>query len=397
MTALTASRRRAGVTMIELLITMTMLLAITGAAWSLFRSQSASFRGNTERYDMMQNARGALDQSQRVIRTMGAGVVNDQPVLVYGSNTVLAFNSDYVERDTVDMRWAAYFDPDVPSGEATTWDASTAAVIPNSSPAYTYPDTTYRLGNGAPSPAETHILYFALDGSTPRGDDYVLWQQINNGTPEIVARNILPHPSGKPFFEYLLRRTLPTGDTLMIASGALVPLIRQSLAGATSATDSANRVRPDSVRAVRINLRVTNGQAGTAERFRDVSTTIETPNNGVAMPNICGRAPYNPGSLTVTDTIPGSGRVWLDWTASVDQGAGEQDVRQYILWRRPQAATTWSDPLVVLRAESGQATYSAEISGNIPGTSYTFGVAAQDCTPAMSSMTTANHTMSVVP
>ena len=66
----------------------------------------------------------------------------------------------------------------------------------------------------------------------------------------------------------------------------------------------------------------------------------------------------------MVDTIPGSGRLWFTWNSSVDQDAGEHDVLQYILYRKPQGATTWSDPLIIVRRTSGQASYTLEISGN---------------------------------
>jgi prepilin-type N-terminal cleavage/methylation domain-containing protein len=383
---------RRGFTLIELLIAMTMTVAVMGAGFALFRSQSTFFQSNSDRYDMMQNARGTLEEAERVIRTMGAGVPNSQPVLVYGDSSVLAFNADYIERDTVDTRWAAYFNPETPLAETISWDVSAAGLIPGT--AYTYPTDNYLLGSGAPSPAETYILYFALDSSTARTDDYILWQRINNGTPAIVARNILVHPSGLPFFQYLQARTLSTGDTLITVPSANIPLERRVLTSGISSTDSANYVRPDSVRAVRINVRFTNGLTGSDEHFRDIQTTIQVPNNGIPQPTICGRAPIAPGALTSVDTIPGSGRLWLTWTSSTDQDAGEHDVLQYILYRKLASSTTWSDPLTVVRTVSGQGSYTQEIAGNVPGTAYTFGVLAQDCTPSESTMTTINVTPS---
>ncbi len=189
---------RRGFSLVELMIAMTMLLAITAAAWSLFQSQSSSFRANIDRWEMVQNARTAMEGSARVIRTMGAGTTPGQPILIYGADNVLAFNSDYVEVDTTDMRWAAYFNPDAPTGETEAWDAAAATVIPNSSPAYTYPTETYAQANGAASPAETYMLYFSPDASTTRTDDYVLYQRVNDGTPEVIARNILPAPRWPP-------------------------------------------------------------------------------------------------------------------------------------------------------------------------------------------------------
>ena len=72
---------------------------------------------------------------------------------------------------------------------------------------------------------------------------------------------------------------------------------------------------------------------------------MQVPNNGIPLPTVCGRAPLAPTSLTVVDTVPGSGRLWFTWGKSIDQDGGEQDVLQYILYRRLQGATTWSDPL----------------------------------------------------
>ena len=143
---------------------------------------------------------------------------------------------------------------------------------------------------------------------------------------------------------------------------------------------------------MRLSIRFTNGQTGTAEHFRDVQTTIMVPNNGTPMPNICGRVPYAPATFTVVDTAFGSGKLWFTWSSSVDQDAGEEDVLQYILYRKVQGAPTWSDPLMVVRRISGQSSYTQMVAGNTPGVAYTFGVSAQDCTPSESPITTLNVT-----
>lgn len=390
----TPRRPRAGFSLVELLIVIVMMAGVMGVTYTLFQAQSRSFRNNNNRFDLVQNARGAIELSERVIRTMGAGVTGEQPVLVYGADNVLAFNADYVERDTTDMRWAAYFNPDVPLPEQTVWKVADAAAIPNSSPTYTYPTTTFQLGNGADSPAETYILYLQLDTETTRSDDYALWQRVNNGTPELLARNILAASGSRPFFEYLLHRTLGTGDTLIVASGSLLPLIRRPLSAAASAADSANFVRPDSVRAVRMNYKVTNGRTGTEERSREISTIIEVPNNGIPMPTVCGRAPLPPGAFSATEVGTGLGTVDLAWTRSADQDGGEVDVRQYVIWRRPSAAVVWEAPLLFVRAERDTVNYVTQITDNTPGASYTFGIAAQDCTPTFSTTTTTSVTLS---
>lgn len=387
-------RSTAGFSLLELLIVATMLVAVIGTTYTLFKSQSVSFRQNTDRFDLVQNARGALELTERVIRTMGAGVSGQQPVLVYGASNVIAFNADFVERDTVSMRWAAYWNPDVPLEATEVWNSAAAGVIPNSSPSYTYPTVTYRMGNGTPSPAETYILYVELDATTARGDDYALLQSVNGGTAEVLARNLLPAADGTPFFEYLLQRVLITGDTMFTAGVAELPLIRRQLVSGISTTDSADYVRPDSVRAVRMNYRVSNGMTGIDERTRSISTVIEVPNNGILMPDVCGRVPFAPGAFAATDAGDGSGRVTLSWTRSVDQDAGEQDISQYIIWRRLSSDPTFTQPLLVVAVEADLVDYTSEFTDQIPGSSYIFGIAAQDCTPSMSSVSTASVNVS---
>jgi type II secretory pathway pseudopilin PulG len=385
-------RSTAGFSLLELLIVAIMMVAVIGATYTLFRSQSVSFRQNTDRFDMVQNARGALELAERVIRTMGAGVSGQQPVLVYGADNVIAFNADFVERDTVSMRWAAYWNPDVPVVETEVWQSAAAAPIPNSSPSYTYPSVTYLMGNGSPSPAETYVLYFELDASTARSDDYALLQQVNGGTPEVLARSLLPSGSA-PFFQFLLHRTLVTGDTMFVAGNSELPLVRRQLVAGISTVDSANYVRPDSVRAVRMNYRISNGLQGIDERTRTISTVIEVPNNGVRMPDVCGRAPFPPGAFAAVDAGDGSGRVTLTWNRSADQDAGEDDVRQYIIWRRLSSSPLFAQPLLVTGAETDKANYVTEFTDQVPGSSYVFGIAAQDCTPALSSVSTATVTV----
>ncbi len=389
------SPRTAGFSLVELLITVVIMGIITAATVSLFRSQNMAFRMGTERFDMLQGTRNSMELTERVIRTMGAGVTGHQPVLVYGSDNLLAFNTDYIERDTVDMRWASYFNPDAEEGTDTAWPEEEAAVLPGT--AYTYPSTTYRMSNGAVSPAETYLLYFELDGTTDRADDYALYQRVNNGVAEVLARNILPAQSGAPFFQYLLHRVTGTGDTLLYASGPILPLIRRELVEGISASDSMAYVRPDSVRAIRISYRVTNGKTGAEERARDVTTLIETPNNGIPMPTVCGRPPFAPLAFAAADAGDGSGKVTFTWTASEDQDTGEVDIRQYILWRRLATEAAFGAPLLVIRAETGTSTYTAEILDHVPGEMYTFGIAAQDCTPNLSSIPTATVTIATPP
>ena len=151
---------------------------------------------------------------------------------------------------------------------------------------------------------------------------------------------------------------------------------------------------PDSVRAVRMNYRITNGLLGVDERTRTISTVIEVPNNGILMPDVCGRAPFAPGAFAAVDAGDGSGRVTITWSRSVDQDTGEQDVRQYIIWRRLASSAAFAQPLLVTAAQADEINYSTEFTDQVPGSSYVFGIAAQDCTPAQSTIRVLNVTPS---
>ncbi|MFZ5623790.1 MAG: PilW family protein [Gemmatimonadota bacterium] len=374
--------RRAGFTLPELLISVLMMSFIMGAAVTFFRSQTRAFNKGAEQIDVLQNARFALNHTERTIRTLGAGVAGQQPMIVYADSSVLAFNTDFIETDSTQFRWAVALNPDVPPTAAVAWDAANAGLIPTTT--YTYPTVTYRLGNGALSPAETFIFWLAPDSTTARTDDFVLMQRINNTPSEVVARNILRYP-GRPFFEYLMQRRLATGDTLITVPAGLRPLIRRPLATATNATDSANFVRPDSVRAVRLNLRVTNGQTGAQERTRDVSSLIWVPNNGIPMPSVCGRPPFPPQNLRVIPDSAGSGRFIVIWDASPDETSGEQDVWQYVIYSRPDSVTVWTDPLMNVKKDATTSD-TVVVGGYVGGVNYRIGVAAQDCTPAQSTI-----------
>ena len=176
---------------------------------------------------------------------------------------------------------------------------------------------------------------------------------------------------------------------MFFASGSLKPLIRRIPNASFTGADSANAIRPDSVRAIRINFLVTNGLTGVAERKNTISTMIALPNNGLLDAAICGRSPFGVTGLTATpDAIPGSGFIDLAWAPSADQNGGEADVWQYVIYRRVQGITVWNDPILNMRRDT-LPSYSAELGGHVSGTTYEFAVAAQDCTPRQSALMTA--------
>ena len=147
-----------------------------------------------------------------------------------------------------------------------------------------------------------------------------------------------------------------------------------------SADDTASSARADSIRAVRVSFRSTNGRTGADERFADVSRVIDLPNAGFGIVGTCGDEPILGTNLSV---VVNNSDVRLTWTPAIDETSGEQDVIRYVLYRRdvPNIGG-WGDPFLSIPA--GQASYQYDDATVQVGSTYEYAHAAQDCTPSLS-------------
>jgi prepilin-type N-terminal cleavage/methylation domain-containing protein len=378
----------AGFTLVEMLVAIVILSMVMGAIISLLRSQTRTFQISGQKMELSQNMRYAVGTIDRALRTTGAGVANQQPMFVYGGNDIVAFNSNYthVNQD----RCAVNINPDAPVGSYEILPLASAYTFPNT--VFTYPSMTY---TSATCQAETILFYFRPDSSTAEPNDFVLMEKVNAMPAELVAKNLLAYP-GRPFFQYFvhpLSLIVPPAarDSLVLAgaagSGIVLP-IRHSVAvhgsPADSALDPSNSYLADSVKAVRISLRVSNGLTGADQRVRDISTVVGLPNNGLVQLKDCGTAPLLNGVLTVTPNAAGNPpSVTLTWPASFDEAAGETDINQYNIYRRLLADPGFGSALLTIPA--GQPPpYVFVDNGVAAGTDYVYGVGAQDCTPSES-------------
>jgi hypothetical protein len=114
----------------------------------------------------------------------------------------------------------------------------------------------------------------------------------------------------------------------------------------------------------------------------------------------CGAAPilgsglianwFIDGSVSPPDTV-----MSLTWSQAVDEVGGELDVRAYVIWRRDVGNPVWPDPIATVAAGPAAPSYvdvTAIPGGGGPG--YQYGLAAQDCTPSLSTMVTATPPIS---
>jgi prepilin-type N-terminal cleavage/methylation domain-containing protein len=387
-------RDRRGMTLIEMLIALTVFTVILGSALGFLSKQSKGLDQSSSDMGMLQNLTFAGSLLQEEIRMTGANVPYKQPVIIYAGTNAFSFNADYASN--VDSLYTVYYNPGLPSGQVNALTSSQRFALSGSSPAFSYPDSSYTAtgGSGVNSPAETITWFFQLDTSTATpANDYLLLRQINNQTPEVVIRNVL-QTSGRNFFRYYYKRIPAVGTSqasLDSVPTSWMPLRHtQGVHGMPSDTGQAARV--DSLAAVEVAFTVSNGLTGASNRTRAISFMVPMPNVGTKKVTSCGDLPLFGSGLNAQWTVdnsvtPPDTFMRLTWNQAVDETGGELDIQAYIIWRRLVGAPTWNEPLASVPAGSTSPSFADQSA--LPGTAYEFAVAAQDCTPSLSSMATA--------
>lgn len=383
-------RRTSGFTLIEMMVAMVVFSAVMAGALSFLRAQTRGFRKGDQEMATMLNLSYGADHLHAQLRTAGANVAFRQPLVVYASANAFSFNADYASNDAADIS-AVYVDPDASAAETVALEVADQITIPTSAPAFLYPTQNYTAGAGINSPAETITLFFQADAETPRADDFVLLRQVNGQPPEPLVRNVLSD-AGQPFFRYLKVRT-PAGvvPTIVAVAAADLPY-SHGIAGHGSTADVGSPTASiDSLRAVQVGFLVTNGLVGALERTQRIGLTIPLPNMGLRELKICGGAPLLGQPLVaVFAVVAGINQVTLTWNRAFDENLGEKDVVRYVLWRRDVTDPDWADPLASVAA-TGAANYTHVDAELVPGTTYEYRLAAQDCTPRLSAVATSNQ------
>jgi len=378
-----SSRGRAGFTLIELMVSLVVFSFVMASALSFLRSQGKAVSLGNDRMDALQNLSFAITTMEQRLRAAGGDTPDAQPVLVYAGGQVVAFNADYTTNIANDP-FAVYYDPDAPAAAVMAVTPSLQFTIPNT--AFVYPSATYTTTAGTNSPSETIIFYFRPDSTTTRTDDYVLFEQVNNLAPELVSRNIIGS-STTNFFQYYKITTPATGATRLdsIPAGSL-PLIH-SVPVHLSPADTGTAAKIDSVRGMQISLTVTNGSTGAAERQHSLTRYVPLPNMGLSSHLTCGDPPILGTGLTAAEiTQPDSTpAVQLTWSPATDEYGGEKNVVSYVLWRKLSTDPAWGNPYLSIPA--GSASYLYVDAAVAHGATYVYQLAAENCTPALSSTT----------
>ena len=365
--------RKAGFTMIELIIvTVVFGIVLTGALGFMTVQQKAFLKG-ADQLMTLQNLRYAYQTLEIDLTTLGSNVPEGQPAMVLADDDVIAFTGDYTSNLANDVS-AVYIDLDAPNGLVQAPRVTIS--IPNSP--FAWPDTIYTAPGGTPSMAELIIYFFEPDPTTTRLDDYVLRRQVNDAAPEVLARNLMKQGS-TPFFRYFGKRryTSQVSELDSIPDSDLPLFHSAEIHG--SIADTAASARGDSIRAVRVSFRSTNGRPGADEWFADLSRVIDLPSAGFGVMMTCGDEPIL-GSLLNAQVVLGpddTPMVRLDWLPATDESVGEKDVIRYVLYRRAVPNNgQWGDPFLSIPA--GAAGYTYDDATVQVGDTYQYAHAVQD-------------------
>jgi len=359
------------------------------AAFSFLLSQSRGFRSMATRTAQIQNGRFGRDIMRQELRTAGTNVTDIQPMLVYASDSVFAFNSDLTTNrlDSAQFTGAVYVDAFATNAEVGAMPLGSATTIPGSAPGFTYPLAEYSSIGGTTGEAETVIFRFTRDTTSQNAADVMLVRQVNGSTGEIIATGL--RKSGTiPFFRYWYdpsRYNTALTDLDTVPRGWL-PLVKAVVArGMTPDTGTAPSTRIDQIRGVEVTYEPSRPVGGQASVVR---YTVPLPNTAVdRQARACGRPPIVPTAPNAMWRAD-SNAVMLSWPRAVDDGSGETDAVRYVVWRRITGAAIWGAPLVSVGAVGGTVTYRYKDGGVDRGfgRNYQYGIAVQDCTPNLSNL-----------
>lgn len=369
---------RAGFTIIELLVAMSVTLVIVAVAAPLYTAQTKAVNTTAGRTDATRSATFSIDAIEQDVRNTGVGAFDGQPYLVRTATDAVSFNANMVTARVNDLV-AVFHDPDADSTALGSLNTATSVTLPNS--ATTYPTTTY-LSN-----AETISYYFKTDTGAsplPGGQRVSLYRRVNRMPEEVVSRNLIK-TSGLPLFRYY-KRTLAGALTEVL--GGSLPIFHVANRHGSPADTGATAVI-DSIAVVKVSLIAMYKDPRGSSVIDTVTRDIRIANQGLLQRAQCGENPLVPGVPVLTiQLIGGLNAVRLVWSASGDETTGERDVEMYAVYRRVFGSVDWGEPLANVPGTGLAAVTFTDDTVN-PTVIYEYAVSALDCTPAPSSLSPA--------
>ena len=372
------ARTRAGFTLTEIMISMTLMLFVLGVATNSFRRQASLIAAQSGRLEAQQTAQFTLSELDRELRLAGVGVADMQPILVQADTMAITFNADLVSNLLTDVT-AVYIDTLADPVATSVFRSVDKRLVPHATNFY-YPDSTHMRAAGAPSGAETISYWLSRDSTSSATNEHILWRRVNAGTARVVAKGIIRNPNDTVFQYYR-----DSAGVVIPVPKSFLPLFHKASTHGVVA-DSGKLAWVDSIRTIRVRMSVVfRDRSGPV--YRRLDHTIRLMNSGLVRRSICGEPPLGttPSASAGLDTL-GFPFVTIDFSPTLDESAGERDVERYALYRRLAGQPgTMSEPFASIPA--GLSSYSFTDTDVRSGEQWVYGVASQDCTPAISAVT----------
>ncbi len=361
---------RRGVTLVEIIVAMTLTLAVFAITLPFVRVQTRALGANAGRLDAEQIARYAQRAIDSELRLADAD--SGQPLIVYAGPMGISFNVNLLAIDTTDPG-ALAVNPGADSSATEAWRVADAAPIPLT--ARNYPPVDYTDADGAPSRKETVSYFLHPDTVTGRSDIYVLYRRVNARDSVQVVRGVHV-PGDSAFFSYL-----------QMSGGTLVPIVSSALPlyWDSSATPTIRAVGLRSAGFFR------NQQSG-EDVIRTIYWMSVLPNSKTVSTTACATVPAAPTGVArqkIAAIDPGGSStskylLRVTWSASSDD-ASDGTVRAYAIERR--IGGVWRVVQVV--PASADISYRFEESMPLVSGSVLYGVSALTCTGVSSTRATA--------
>lgn len=318
---------RRGFTLIEMMVAVTLTLAVFAITIPFVKAQSRALGANAGRLESEQIARFAQRWIDRELRVAAGD--SGQPVIVQAGGMSLSFNANVLASDATDPVALG-----VETGAATSltmsWQLADAAVLPRTT--VSYPTRNYTATNGGASRIETIHYFLHPDTISGRTDVYVLYRRVNARDSVAMVRGVYV-PSGRTFFSYQ-----------RLVNGVLtdIPAAQLPILWTNTTVDEIRTVVIQSGGFFR------NRQTNT-DVVRTASWTSAIPNRRFTLSTVCSGLPATVSSLTATKQAPSVRssattviyEVDLTWARSSDDPelAGNaadktRKARRYVLERR---------------------------------------------------------------
>lgn len=366
-----------GFTLVELLVSLVVLMSFVVMAGVALQTQGRAVTRETARQAALHGARAVTAAVERELRVAGTNLAPGQPLIVEAGPRSIVFNTDLVSPLPGDP-FASFVNPSADSGTTGVWLRASALELPAT--ARSYPETTYVEGPGTPGAAETIAYWVVADSTAPRADEHLLFRRVNAAAPEVMARGIVLG-ADDTIFRYFRPDSL--GVMREFPPAALPLHHRAPIHG--SRPDTGASARADSVRMVTVTLSARSFDPRGPGSVRTSRATIRIVNAAAAGRTTCGETPIGVSPAATVATDAGGARVVrVTWSRALDDGAGERDVQRYVIYRRLAGAPAFDDPLASVPA--GGTSFTFTDSDVLTGQQLVYGVAAQDCTPAMSAV-----------